>query len=148
VHERLHDPKLLAVALRELAYAPLQVEVEALRKRRRLAEAVDVPQMCEVGQELVPGQAVVERELPGEVPDPPPDRDAVAVRVEPEDFDATRGRADEVEQQAYGRRLAGPVGAEEPKDFARLHLEVDVDDAAEAPVVLGESFGANDGGHA
>ena len=58
---------------------------------------------------------------------------------------APAGRPDEVEQDPHRRRLARPVGPQEPEDLALADLEVELDDPAVWTVRLGEALGLDDG---
>ncbi|MDA8275864.1 MAG: hypothetical protein M0029_10875 [Actinomycetota bacterium] len=58
-------------------------------------------------EQLAGGQPIVEGQVTGHVADPPTDGDAVAPSVETEELDRAGVRADEVEEEPDGRRLAG-----------------------------------------
>ena len=126
----------------------LRIDVEALDQRRLVGPVHPAAKVREVLQGLATGQAVVEGELAGDVADASMDRDRIGARLDAEDERAAAGRADQVEEGPDGRRLAGTVGAEEAEDLALADLEVDVDDAEVAAVVLGELLGLDDGRHA
>ena len=55
--------------------------------------------------------------------------------------------AHQAEEHPDGGRLARPVRPEEAEHVALVDLEVDVVDHRQAPVALGEAFGAHDRGH-
>ena len=74
---------------------------------------------------LTAGQAIVETQVAGEVTDATPGLDALRPAVSTEQRRATAGRADDVEQQANGRALAGAVRAEEAKDLSRPDAQVE-----------------------
>src|SRR5579872_6080780 len=61
--------------------------------------------------------------------------------IEPEDGRTSRGRADEPQQKADRRRLAGAIGAEVSHDLTWLDNKVEVLEGDGMPVVLGQPFG-------
>jgi hypothetical protein len=148
VHERLHEPDLLAVPLREGADRAIEVELELLRERLAVAEAFHPAQAGEVAELLAAGQPLVEPEVARDVADAPPDRDRVAARVEAEQLDAARGRPDQVEHEPDRRRLPGAVRAEEAEHLAAADREGELLDAARRVVALGQGLRADDVGHA
>ena len=89
VLERDDEADLLLVALGVLLVAPRRVEVEPLDERRLVGRVDAAAQVGEVLDRLGTGQAVVERELTGEVADAAVDRDRVDGRLDAED-DARR----------------------------------------------------------
>jgi hypothetical protein len=147
VLQRLDEPDLLPVALRERPDRAVELELEPPGEALGRAEVVPPAQAREEADQLPGGEPLVEPEVAGDVADPAPHGDPVAPRVEAEDLETTRGRPDQVEQQADGRRLPGAVRAEEAEHLAGLDLEVELGDAALAAVALGQGVGAHDRGH-
>ena len=147
VLERDDQPDFLLVALRVLAKFATRVDVEA-GDQVALVGAVDAtPQVGEVLERLAPGELVVERELAGQVADPPVDGHRVGGRLDAEDPCAPARRPDVVEQCTDRRRLAGAVRPEETEGLALVYDQVDVDDPAVATVGLGELFDFDDRRH-
>ena len=142
VHERLHEPDLLAVALREVADRPVELQGEPLAQL--VAEAVvgAAAQARERVELLAGGHPVVQPQLAGEVADPAPRLDALAPGVEPEHGRAARRRVDQVEQEPDRRALARPVRAEIAEHLAALDAQVEPDERAGLSLVgLGEPAG-------
>ena len=141
-------PTFCRLPARELLDPAVEVEVEPLARARRRAPCRHSAQVREETEQLAAGHPLVQAEVARQVPEPLANRDAVASRVEPEDAQPAARRADQVEQEADRRRLACAVRPEEPEYLAGLDREVDVDDPAVRPVVLGQLLRADDLGHA
>ena len=142
-----HQGDLLLVALAVLLELARRVEVEALDQAGLVGLVHSAAQVGEVLEVLGAGQPVVEVELARQVADPAMDRDGIRRRLDPEDASAPRGRPDQVQERANGRRLAGAVRSQEAEDLPLLHGQVHLDDPPVAPVALGELLGLDDGGH-
>ncbi len=146
--ERHDQPDLLLVALAVLAKLAAGIEIEPLDQALDVGALDAAAQVREVGDRVGPGQPVVQVEFAREVADPPMDRHRIDRGLDPEDFGPAAGRADEVEQDAHGRRLARAVGPEEAEDLALGDLEIEFGDAAMLAVRLGQLLRADDLGHA
>src|SRR5674476_1296528 len=131
----------LLVALRVLLVPARRVEVEAGDELSPVRGIHATPEVGEVLDGLAAGEAVVERELAGDVADAAVDGDRVGRRFDAEDTRATRGRPDQVEEGADRGRLAGAVRAKEAEHLALRDGEVDLDDPAVFPVRLREPLG-------
>src|SRR5207344_1350651 len=116
--------------------------------RELVAASVRSPQVREETEQLAAGHPLVQPEVARQVAEPLANAHAVASRVEPEDAEPAVRRADQVEQQADRRRLAGAVRPQEAEDLAGLDREVDVDDPPVRSVALGQLLCADDLGHA
>ena len=143
VHERLDEPELLPVAGRQLPNRPVELGVEALGELGDAAGPDVAVQPREEAEHRRAGQQGVETEVPGQVADAPPQREPAAGDVVPEQPRAARCWRGEPEQQAHGRTLAGPVGTEEPEDLPRTNLQIEVEQTAARPVVLGQKVSLN-----
>src|SRR5262249_53455978 len=77
-------------------------------------------------------EILVQREALAHVADAALDRLALGVDVVARHAPAAAGRAQQSNQHAHRRRLAGTVGAEKAEHFARLHVERDAIDGREA----------------
>ena len=73
------------------------------------------------------------------------DLDAARARVHAEHRRAALGRADEVEERADRRRLAGAVRPEVAEDLAGMHLELQIHDTAARAVGLRQVLGDDHG---
>ncbi|HSJ73532.1 MAG TPA: hypothetical protein VK904_04380 [Miltoncostaeaceae bacterium] len=127
VHEGLHQPELLAVALGELADGTAELGVQALAERiaaRRVDPAAAQP--GERGELLTAGEAVREPELAGKLADAPPRRDGIAPQVQAEQGHPAGGGPHQVQEEPDGRALAGPGGAGVAEDLPALDPEVEV----------------------
>ena len=145
VLERDDQAHLLLVALGVLPEAAGWVEVEAGDEVGLVARVDAASEVAEVLDRLGAREPVEERELAGEVADPPMDGDRVRRRLDAEDQRAPGRRTQQVEQEPDRRRLAGAVGPEEPVDLAFLDGEIHLHDAAVWSVELGELLGLDDG---
>ena len=92
VLERDDEADLLLVALRVLLEPAGRIEVEALDQGVPVGAIDAAAKVAEVLDGLAAGQPVVERELAGDVPDPPMDRDGVDGRLDVE-HEGTAGRS-------------------------------------------------------
>jgi len=147
VHEREHDPELLAVALRELVDAPVEADLEALHELlapRRLDAAARVREPVE---QPPAGDPRVQLQLPGEIPAARVDRDAVAPAVKPEHPRAARARMLQVEQHSDRGRLARPVGLGEPEHDPGLDAMIEVIDGHCRPEALRQPLGVDRRAH-
>ena len=97
VHERLDEPDLLLVALRQLADRAVERQAEALGERVQVGVVDAAAQPGEEAQQLARVEFLVELELAGEVAEPPPHVQPAAADVEPEDLCPPRGRPQQVE---------------------------------------------------
>ena len=125
VHERLHEPELLAVALRELADRPVEHDTEALDERVPQPRIDRSAETGEGSELLVAREPVVQAQVAGQVADAPAGGDAVAAAVEPEHERLTFGGPNHVEQQPDRRALAGPVRPQEAEDLSVLDAQVE-----------------------
>jgi hypothetical protein len=108
VHERLHEPDLLPVALGQAPDPRAEVEVQAVGERLDPASGQATAQIAQVGQDLVDRLLRVDDEVAGQVAEPPAERYALAARIEPEHHGRACRRPNQVEEQPDRRRLAGP----------------------------------------
>jgi hypothetical protein len=129
VHQRPHDGQLLPHALAEaadgLVFAASEAEaLEVTERARPRRGLVDLVEPHEEAQVLAGGEALVEAGLLREEPHPlPQPRPVVAPQGQPAHGAPPRRRRQEPRQHAHRRRLAGAVGAEQPEDLTRPHLE-------------------------
>ena len=149
VLEGLHDPDLLLVALRELPGRAVERQVEAAGQRPGGGEVAHALEAAEERERLARGEPLVQPQLPREVADPAAQLHASGAGVEAEHRGRPRGRAQQVEQRADQRGLAGAVGPDEPEGLSGIDLEVEpVQGDDPAPVDLREALGSDDGVHA
>jgi hypothetical protein len=141
VEESEDQPHLLAIAARELPQRPLEVGAKTPRQLLGPIEPVEAAEPCQERQGFLPAGALAVAEVAGQVADPAPDRDAVAVAVEAEDAGRAPARVQEVEQGPDRRRLARPIRPQKAKDLARLDRDRDVLDPPLGPLVLGQPLG-------
>ena len=142
--ERCDERDLLAIALRVGAGALVELEVEA---RHELGAVPHVDVAVEVAEKLeafLTGQLRPKAHVARNVGDVTMAGFDVA-GVDALDLRGTRGRADEAEEQAEGRRLAGPVGAEESEHLAVGHVEGEVVECDERAEPLRQAHGADRG---
>ena len=90
-------------------------------------------------------QLLPQRQLAGDIGEPGADSHPVAAGIEPEDLDAPRGGAEEVEDAADGGALAGPIGPQEADHLAGADLEADAAHGPDGPVVLDQAIDSEDG---
>ena len=114
--------------------------------RWRAAAGREAAQLAERGHHV--GRRLVEREavVLGHVAEAGAHADRVAGDVLPAHLDRALRRVGQAEQQAEHRRLAGPVGADQPDAPAR-HLERQAVERGHAGVALGEAVEAEEGFH-
>ena len=143
VHERLHEPDLLTVALRQIPNLAVQRQVEAIGQRVDRLLWHSAPQPSEMHQDRPHGLTRPQRELAGQIAHPAADGHRVAPAVETEHGRRARGRMQQVEDRADERGLARAVRPEEPEDLAGRDLQVDRFDAAGLPVALGQAVSAD-----
>ena len=86
---------------------------------------------------------VGERDLAGHVADQMFDLLRLRPAIETLDGAGALVGVEEAHQMADGGGLARTVGADEPERLSLLHLEIDVEDAAPAAVVLGQAVDLN-----
>ena len=147
MHEGQHDADLLPVAFGERAHGAVQDDVEPFDE---VVEEGAVAHAAHAGCEVyvrATRQALVQRQLPGQVADPFADGHPVAHGIQTEYVDSPGSRPVEAEQEADRRRLACPVRAEEAVHLAATYLKAEV---AHAPVHaegLGEAIGTDQSGH-
>ena len=141
--ERLHDPDLAAVPGAQLPDRPGRVEVEPIQQPADVGLVEAAAQGAEERDGLGDGVPGIEVQLRREEPDAGADR-RVTWRAT-QHLGSTRRRAQDVEQQTDRRRLARPVRAEEPEDFAGHDLEIEAVDGDEAVEALGQASGGDDG---
>ena len=135
------SPIFWRLPARELAEGPIQVGLEALRQAGARPRPLHAAHLREERDQLAARQARVIGEVAGEVPEAGADREAVAPGVEAEQAGRAAGRVQQVQQGPDRRRLARPVGPEEPEDLARGHGHRDVLDPALRAVALGQTLG-------
>jgi hypothetical protein len=116
----------------------------------RAAQGLASAQARQLGEEPARRDAAHAREQRvglGHVAHAPPDLEALAPRVEPEDGRAAREVAQEAEHALQERALAGAVRAQEARD-ALAELEGDVDERGRAAAVGLREVRDGDDGHA
>src|SRR5690606_40426420 len=109
VHERLEQPPLLPVALRQAADLLVEIEVESLGETFDAVPADATAEVPQVGQELACRLVPVDREVARQVSDTPSQLHALGAGIEPQHGDLAGVGAEEVQEEAYRRRLAGAV---------------------------------------
>src|SRR5690606_12557478 len=137
-HERLDQPHLLPVAFRQAADLLVEIEVESLGETFDAVPADATAEVPQVGQELACRLVAVDREVARQVSDTPSQLHALGAGIEPQHGDLAGVGAEEVQEEAYRRRLAGAVGAEEPEYLAPPHLQIQVVERQHGAVALGE----------
>jgi hypothetical protein len=143
VHERLDQPDLLLVALRQLADRLVERQPEALGELGDVRVVDAAAQAREIAQHLAGGELLVQRQLAGEVAQPAAHGDPLPADVHAQNLRTAARGPQEVEQQADRRRLAGTVRADVAEDLAGPDLEIEVVERPERPVGLGEALGAD-----
>jgi hypothetical protein len=124
----------------------VQVGSEALGQLVPDAAIDAAPELGEVVQHRLTTESRIEREVARKEADPAPYLEAVGVGVELHQRGRARGRCDQVQQEPHRGRLAGAVRPQETEDLATLDLEVEIEEPAPFPVVLGQAAGAYRGG--
>jgi hypothetical protein len=143
VQDRLSQSDTLLVALRELAAeagrdvgdARLLHRRVDLRPQRLGSHAADP---ADEQQVVADGHVRVERRRFRQVADAALGLERLIEDVEPGNDGLAGGGRHVARQDAHGRGLAGPVGAEEAEDLALVDAERDVVDRGDAAVLLGE----------
>ena len=148
VHERLHDPDLLAIPLRQAADARPEVQLEPRRELVDAASGDTAAQVAEVAKQLPSRLPAVNDEVAGQVADAGTQRGATEPWALAEHGHRSPARADQVEQDPDRGRLAGTVGPKETVDLAGLDLEIQPVEPATTTVELAEALGPDDIGHA
>ena len=137
-HERLDDADFLAIAPRQLPDLDRRIELEPFGDRspgaaRQVAQAGHVVELL-AGRERTQiggiGAGVGHPDMGGR---------RVPPAVVAHDDGATRRRAQEAEEDADRRRLAGAVRAEESEDLVLADREIEIEDAAALAVALGQA---------
>ncbi len=116
VHEGLHEPELLLVALGEGAHRAGEVQTQALREGFDHARFDRPADLGEVAQERAALHASFQAQLSRHESDASSQRRAAGTRRLPEHSDLAVGGPDHIQQQPQGRRLARAVGADEAED--------------------------------
>src|SRR6478735_9038227 len=142
--ERDDEPDLLLVALGVLAELATGIDVEALHQLGLIGGVDVAAQIREILDGLPAGKLVVQDDLARQIAESRMDRDRILVRVDAEDPCLPGRRSDVVEQGPDGRRLAGPVRAEEAERLALLDRQVELDDPAMGAVRLRQPFRLDD----
>jgi hypothetical protein len=139
---------LLAVALRQRPHLLGDVEFEALDERVAVGHVGGAAHAREERERLGARQRRPQVGLAGDVRDAAVRRHGVAPGVDAEEARAPARRPMQAEQQADGRRLAGPVGPEVPVHLAGPDLEVQVVEGQGRAVALGQALGLDRARHA
>ncbi len=147
MHERLDETDLLAVALRERADRPVELELEPCGEPLAVAEVAHPPERREVAEVLARREALVETEVAGQVA-----KASAGLRAPRGGRRARRARP----VPSWGRIRSSirrivvvfpaPFGPEVAEDLALFDLERQVGDAAVAAVVLRQVIGSDDRG--
>ena len=109
----------------------------ALAKVTQLLRTV---QPAEEGNHLASGHVFVQPQLAGQIADMAAGVDAVGPAIVPGDGSAAGAGAQEAEQHADRRRLAGAVGAEDADDLAGADFEVEPIEGREGAVLFRQLF--------
>ncbi len=119
MHERLDEGDLALVARRKLPHLAREVARQSVGQLVDQGPVDAAAQGAQEAQVLGARQVAVQGQLSGDVADAAAQLDALALGVVPQ-HEGRAGRGpDEVQEQADGRRLAGPVRAQKPEDLAR-----------------------------
>src|SRR3989442_827439 len=145
VHEREDKRELLFVSVRVLAVFPAEIERQPGRELGDVSFVDVPPKSDDVADDLRPTPATELGKLSGDVTDLLLDGHRIAIGVQPEDRRPTAGRVDHPHQQLDRRRLSGSVGPEIAKDLSRPDGELEIENAATQPVVLGQRPGLDRG---
>ena len=147
VHEREHDPELLAVALRQLV--DLAVEDHPEPFDQLIAQPLIDPAAGagEPVEHAPAGHPRVKLELAGQVAAAGVDGDAVAEAVQPEHPGAAGAGALQAEQQPDRGRLARAVGPEEPEHLPAVDAQIEPVDRDRRPERFRQPLCLDGGGH-
>ena len=140
VDERVGDAEALLHAVRVVADLGVGAlaqadDVEHLVDARLVDSAVEAAHEAQV---LARAHVAVEGRHLDEAADVAQGLLLVARHLMVEHLGVAAGRVDEADDHADGRRLAGPVGAEEAEDVAAAHGEAEVVDGERVAEALGE----------
>src|SRR5207302_11075846 len=147
VQEGEDQEQLLLVAAAVVPKALGEVQLQPLAESLDPGLVDAAAHRAQVGHDLAAAEPAEVGVLAGDVAKLPLDLNRLPPAVEPEDLRRPPVRMDEPHQQADGRRLAGAVGPEIAENLALRHLQVEVEEAAPAPVVLGQLLGPDRAGH-
>src|SRR5262249_33010398 len=144
VHERRGEREALLPSAGELAREPMAVGADRGQVDRPLAPLLQLLALQAVDRrEEVEGlpdrQGFVEPELLGHVADPPADLFSLFDDVEPVHGRAPFGGRQKAAQDPDEGGLAGPVGAEQPVDFAARNGQGDLVERPDRPEVPGDA---------
>src|ERR1019366_6042241 len=132
--------QLATIAGRELASRAPEVQLEALRKLIATCRIEPTTQASNRVDHLRAGHPVGQAQLSRDVAQPGADCHTVTPRVHPEDFNPSRGGAEQVQDAADGGALARSVGAEEAQYLAWVQIQVDAAHRMDGAVVLDQSL--------
>ncbi len=140
---RVGEADALAVALRERAEQPAlhfldAALLQAVVDPRGPAGAVDALELRAIRQVLADAHLGVQRHALRQVADALADVHRLVHHVVPGDPGVAAGCGQPGRENAHAGGLPGPVRAEEPDEFAGLHLEGDVVHGQDGAVVLGQ----------
>jgi hypothetical protein len=125
-------------------------QVEALQQLPGPGPGVAARELEQAGdqdQVLGPGQLLVDGGVLAGQADQAPDPVGLADHVEAADAGVSAVRAQQGGQDAHGRRLAGPVRAEQAEDRALADGQVDPGERRGLAEPLDQALGLDDGGH-
>ncbi len=144
MHEGLHQPQLLFVAVRIFAEAFTGIPAQALHQAAQV-DLVHAPaQVAQVLDDLGTAQAGIEGEFAGQVAHQLLDLCGLLPAVQPTDGGAAAVRVQQAHQGAHGGGFARPVGSQEAKDLAFLNVKGHVENAPAPAVAFAELVGLND----
>jgi hypothetical protein len=138
MHERLNEPNLLLVAMRQVLVLAAKIQLQPLCQ---LTDALRVDAAAYPGEQTddVSGRDGRElHQLARQVPDGLFDLQTVAAAVESQQGRGSPVGANEVHQQPDRGGLAGPIGADESEGLTRWHDQIEVEHPVAAAVVLGQ----------
>jgi hypothetical protein len=138
---------LLPVTLGVRAPLLAGVQVEALQQLGAAPRVQPAAQPAEQVDHLATGQARPQRDVPGDVGQPPVQRGRVGPRVAAEQPRGTGIRPHQAQQHPDRGGLPGAVGAEEAVHLTGTHGQVQPVQGAGAPERLDQTVSANRVGH-
>ena len=141
MHERLHHPELLPVALGQVLDPPAQVQVEPLGEGPVRRGGHPTAHRPEEAEQVLPTHPLVQGQVTGQVSGLGADLHPPAAHVEPQQPGLPTRRADQPQQHPDRRRLARAVRPQEPDDLAAVHGQGQVLDPALAAVELRQTIG-------
>ena len=124
VHEGLDQSEFLTISLRQIAYGPVEVEIQALGERFHRAGCDGAADALEMIQHRLPAAPFRQLDLSREIPDAPAQLGFGLLRCSAENGDCAVGGADDVDEHAQRRGLAGAVGADQTINGSAFDGEV------------------------